>query len=210
MDAIEGQNYFYPNRWARLILTSAEEIVGPQGVAALLNMAGLQKYIDNYPSDNMEKEFSFTEVGKLQQAFWDMYGPRGARVFATRAGRQTFKDGLTSFGSVARAAQVAMKIGSVDKRIKAGLAFFAKFFNTVSDQVVRIDEDDDHWYWIIERDPLSCGRTSDKPVGHMAIGVLQGALSWATEGKQYRITQTQCVSMGDPESVFQIDKEPLD
>ena len=69
MDAIEGQKYFYPNRWARIILTSAEEIVGDKGVAALLNMAGLQKYIGNYPPDNMEKEFSFTEIGKLQQAF---------------------------------------------------------------------------------------------------------------------------------------------
>jgi predicted hydrocarbon binding protein len=210
MNAIEGEKYFYPNRWARIILTSAEEIVGPQGVTALLNMAGLQKYIGNYPPDNMDKGFSFTEIGRLQQAFWDMYGARGARVFATRAGRQSFKDGLTSFGNVAKAAQVAMKIGAVDKRIQAGLFFFAKFFNTVSDQVVRVEEDENKWYWIIERDPLSCGRNSDQPVGHLAIGVLQGALNWASEGKQYRISQTKCISMGEKESVFEIDKVALE
>ncbi len=208
MDALEGQNYFYPNRWARIILTSAEEIVGDKGVTALLNMAGLPQYSGSYPPDNMEKEFSFTEVGRLQQAFWDMYGPRGARVFAIRAGRQSFRDGLTSFGSVARAAQVAMKIGSLETRIKAGLHFFARFFNTVSDQVVRVEEDPDHWYWIIERDPLSCGRVSDRPVGHLAIGVLQGALNWASDGLEYRITQTKCISMGDPESIFAIEKQP--
>ena len=139
-----------------------------------------------------------------------MYGPRGARVFAIRAGRQSFKDGITSFGSVARAAQVTMKLGSMEQRIKAGLNFFAKFFNTVSDQVVRIDEDDDYWYWIIERDPLSCGRSSDKPVGHLAIGVLQGALHFGSGGKEFRIMQTQCVSMGDPESKFAIEKKPIE
>ena len=210
MDAIEGQKYFYPNRWARIILTSAEEIVGAKGVTALLNMAGLQKYINNYPPDNMNKDFSFTEIGKLQQAFWDMYGPRGARVFAIRAGRQSFKDGLTSFGSVARAAQMTMKLGSMEQRIKAGLIFFGKFFNNVSDQVVRVDEDDEYWYWYIERDPLSCGRTSDKPVGHLAIGVLQGALHWASAGKEFRIMQTQCISMGDAESKFAIEKKPIE
>src|SRR5262245_33346360 len=126
------EELFYPNRWPRIILMSAEEIVGEKGVAALLNLAGLPQYIGNYPPDNMKKEFSFAHIGKLQQAFWDMYGPRGARVFATRAGEKTFNDGLSSFGAVAKAAQAAMKITSVEKRMTTALQFFAKFFNTVS------------------------------------------------------------------------------
>ncbi len=210
MDANEGQNYYYPNRWARIILTSAEEIVGEKGVAALLNMAGLSQYIDNYPPDNMDKEFSFTDIGRLQQAFWDMYGPRGARVFATRAGQQSLRDGLTSFGSVARAAQVAMKIGSLDRRINTGLHFFARFFNTVSDQVVHVEEDDEHWTWVIDRCPLCTGRASDKPVCHLAVGVLQGALSWASEGKQFRITPVECIACGDGQSRIKIEKTPIE
>ena len=52
------QQFYYPNRWGRLVLTSAEEIVGEKGMAALLNMAKIPEYIGNYPPDNMEKGFS--------------------------------------------------------------------------------------------------------------------------------------------------------
>ena len=52
----ENEQYFYPNRWPRIILMSTEEIVGERGVAALLNLAGLPEYIGNYPADNMKRE----------------------------------------------------------------------------------------------------------------------------------------------------------
>src|SRR5574341_86943 len=70
------RKYHYPNKWGRVILTSADDVMGEKGVSALLNMSGLQEYIGNYPPDNMKKEFSFEHVGKLQQGFWDMYGNR--------------------------------------------------------------------------------------------------------------------------------------
>lgn len=75
----QNENCFYPNRWMRILLISTEEIIGKNGVNSLLNLAGLPEYIGNYPPDNMKKEFPFDHVGKLQQAYWDMYGPRGDR-----------------------------------------------------------------------------------------------------------------------------------
>src|SRR5687768_13255508 len=143
----DGTTYYYPNKWARIVFTSAEEVMGDRGVTALLNMANMKEYIDNYPPDNMKKEFPFEKVGLLQQAIWDMYGNRGARVFATRAGEQSFKDGLSQFKSVAAAASIAMKVGTLEAKAKIGLEFFSKFFNAVSDQVVEISEDDKHWVW---------------------------------------------------------------
>jgi predicted hydrocarbon binding protein len=203
------EELYYPNRWARIVLTSAEEIVGKQGVAALLNMAGMSEYIDNYPPNNMKKEFSFDELGRLQQAFWDMYGSRGARVFATRAGEQSFNDGLASFGSVARAAQIAMKIGSLEKRMSVGLAFFAKFFNTVSDQRVSVDENETEWHWNLERCPMCTGRTADQPVCHLAVGVLRAAFAWGSDGHHFRITPTACQAMGDEVGIIAIEKDPI-
>lgn len=209
LSAEEGKQYFYPNRWARIVLESAEEIIGDKGVAALLNLAGLPQYIGNYPPDNMKKEFSFEEMGRLQQAFWDMSGARGARVFATRAGERSFNDGLKSFGAVANAAQIAMKIGSLEKRMSVGLAFFARFFNTVSDQVVSVDEDMKEWRWNIERCPMCTGRKTDSPVCHLAVGVLQGAFTWGSDGQRFRMTPVKCQGMGDEVGVITIEKKPL-
>ena len=31
--------------------------------------------------------------------------------------------------------------------LKLGLEFFSKLFNTVSDQVVEVEEDEKHWIW---------------------------------------------------------------
>lgn len=205
----DGSQYCYPNKWARIVLTSAEEVVGDRGVAALLNMAGLPHLISNYPPDNMKKEFGFVEFGRLQQAFWDMYGPRGARVFATRAGEQSFNDGVMIFGSVARAAQVAMKAGSLERRVRIGLEFFAKLFNTVSDQKVRVEEDERHWVWVIERCPMCWGRESEEPVCQLAIGVLQAGLKWAADDKKFRVMATECIAMGKIEGRILIEKQPI-
>ncbi len=206
---MSNDELYYPNRWARIVLTSAEEIVGKPGVAALLNMTSMSDLIDNYPPDNMKKEFTFTRFGKLQQAFWDMYGNRGARVFATRAGEQSFNDGLSRFDTVAKAAQVAMKIGSLEKRISIGLGFFQKFFNTVSDQVVLLEENEKEWRWVIERCPMCAGRKSDQPVCHLAVGVLRAACAWGSDGKQYRITPTQCIASGADKGIIVIEKYPM-
>lgn len=203
----DNEERYYPNRWLRIILTSTEEIIGQNGVKSLLNLAGLPQYIDNYPADNMNKEFPFEHVGKLQQAYWDMYGRRGARAFAIRAGKKTFNDGLDSFGTVAKAARAAMKIGTLERRISLGLQFFAKFFNTVSDQVVSVDEDDENWYWHLIQCPMCTNRTSEYPVCHLAVGVLQGALeNFADANKHYRITATQCIAMGSEEGKIAIEK----
>lgn len=210
-DAKKGEaRYFYPNKWARIILTSAEEVMGPQGVNAMLNMAKVPEYIGNYPPDNMKKEFPFEGVGQLQKAIWEMYGNRGARVFAVRAGEQAFLEGLAQFKSVSAAAQVAMRVGSLEAKVKLGLEFFSKFFNTVSDQVVEIDEDEKHWIWRITRCPVCWGREEEEACCHLAIGVLQAALAWTTEGKKFRLLETECHAMGADNCVIKIEKVPVE
>lgn len=201
-----SDEYYYPNVWGRSILTAAEEILGQKGVNALLNLAGLPEYIGNYPPDNIKKEFSFKHVAAIQEALREMYGTKGARVFATKGGEQTFNHSLEKYDKVQKAARAAMAVGTMRTRMKAGLLFFAKFFNTVSDQKVRVEEDETHWKWIIEVCPMCWGKTSSEPICHLAVGVLNSASKWATGGETLRIKAIECIGNGSKEGIILLEK----
>jgi len=103
-----------------------------------------------------------------------------------------------------------MKIGTLEKRITIGLQFFAKFFNTVSDQQVELVDSSTAWTWKILQCPMCSGRTADAPVCHLAVGVLQAALeNFADKDKRFRITPTECIAMGHEAGTIVIEKDPM-
>ena len=87
----EEPQYAFPNKMGQIMLLAMEEVMGRNGVNAVLNLARLQNRIGNYPPNNFDKEFTFSEVGQLLQALDEMYGPRGGRGLARRAGRACFR-----------------------------------------------------------------------------------------------------------------------
>ena len=90
--------YFYPNRMGRVVLLAMEEILGHSGVNAVLNLASLPEYINNYPSYNQDLNFPFEHISHLQVGFEGAYGPRAGRGLAMRVGRACLKFGLREFG----------------------------------------------------------------------------------------------------------------
>ena len=93
MDPIPKSEYNYANKIARISLQALEEVMGKNGLNAILNLARLKTLVNSYPPNNFDRQFSFEEVGAIQQALEDMYGPRGARGLALRAGRATCRKG---------------------------------------------------------------------------------------------------------------------
>ena len=49
MSRIEPSGYYYPNLMGRIYLEAMEEIMGRNGLNAILNLASLPHLIDNYP-----------------------------------------------------------------------------------------------------------------------------------------------------------------
>src|SRR5258706_14270341 len=70
---------FYPNLIGRLYLISLEDVMGRNGVNALLNLSGARHLVNNYPPSNLKREFPFSDLTTISHATETMYGPRCAR-----------------------------------------------------------------------------------------------------------------------------------
>jgi len=79
METIPLSGLYYPNKMTRIFLLAMEEIMGKNGLNAVLNMSKLPELIDNYPPDDLGKEFDFAKFTALNAALEEMYGPRGGR-----------------------------------------------------------------------------------------------------------------------------------
>lgn len=200
---------YYPNRIGRIYLMAMEDVMGKNGLNAILNLAKLTHLIDNLPSANLEREFDFSDYSALNAALEEMYGPRGGRGLALRAGRASFAQGLKDFGALAGAGDLAFKVLPLPQKLKIGVPAMAKVFSTVSDQTSKVEEKDDHYLYIIEQCPVCWDRKADKPVCHAAVGLLQEGLRWVSGGNEFRVGEIECHAQGDKACVFKIEKEPI-
>jgi predicted hydrocarbon binding protein len=202
--------YYYPNKMGRIILLAMEEVMGRNGVNAILNLARLKNLVNSYPPNNFDRQFSFEEVGSIQQALEDMYGPRGARGLGLRAGRACFKYGIKEFGPVLGIADLAFRMLPLGMKLKVGFEVFAETFNKFSDQIVRLGEDEENYIWIIDRCPVCWERRNDEPCCHLAVGILQEGLYWVSSGKSFHVEEVECIAKGDVTCTILINKRPLD
>jgi predicted hydrocarbon binding protein len=194
----------------RIVLLATEEVMGRNGVNAVLNLAKLRHLVNNYPPNNFDRQFRFEDFGRLQQALEEMYGPRGARGLALRAGRAAFKYGIKEFGPVMGIGDLAFRLLPIGMKMKVGVEVFAEVFNKFSDQVVRLGEDESHYIWIIERCPVCWGRHTTEPCCYLAVGILQEGAYWVSGGKNYSIEEVSCIARGDPTCTILVSKRPLD
>jgi len=210
MESIPKSGFYYANKFARIALEAYEEVMGKNGLNAILNLAGLSHLTDNYPPDNLEREFDFADFTAIHVALEEMYGPRGGRGLALRAGRATFNDALKNFGALAGVGDLAFKVLPLQAKIRIGLPAAAKIFSQVTDQLSTVDETEDAFIWTIHRCPICWGRHGlDKPVCYIATGLLQAMLTWVSGGLEFRVNESKCHAMGDPVCEFVIQKEPI-
>lgn len=201
--------YCYPNRIARIYLQAMEEVIGPNGLRALLNLTGLQRYAEAFPPNNLAKEFDFAAFSGLNAGLETIYGPRGGRGLSLRGGRATFARGLKGFGALAGVGDLAFKILPLQQKLRIGLPALARIFNQFSDQISRVENFEDHFVYYIDRCPVCWGRQSKKPICFVATGLLQESLRWVSGGLDFRVEEFTCIAAGSDSCCFRIDKTPV-
>lgn len=210
MSPIAKAGLYYPSKFGFITLKALEDVMGKNGLNAILNLAGLNHYVDNYPADNLEKTFDFADLSSINIALEEMYGPRGGRGLALRAGRATFADALRNFGALAGAGDLAFKVLPLQAKMRIGIPAMAKIFSQVSDQHSTVEERENEFVYTIHKCPVCWGRSGvDKPVCFIAVGLLQEGLKWVSGGNEFRVNESKCVALGDGVCEFIIQKEPI-
>ena len=204
------ENRPMPNASLRTLLMAIEDVMGANGAKAVLNLGGLQRYINNYPPNNLEPDVTMDDYGAAQQAVEDFYGGRGARAMLTQIGRSLFRYTLEEQPAILGLAGLALKLLPRNTRVKLILNRLADAGTKRLNMDVSVQEVDDRFYLTYGACP---GLFRQRPEAKnelccfTTVGVAQEALRWVSRGKHYRVQQESCKRGGDGQCRFCIYKK---
>lgn len=191
------------NALVRQALEAAEEVMGTNGLNAVLRTSGLERFIDNFPPNDLKPGVKSSEYARFNQAIEEFYG-RGGRGFLNRIGRQSFRYAVDEQAALMGLAEVALKVLPQKGRIKFVLNSMVDALEKTNPQVDAWAGEKDGKMIYVERTCAICyGRTSENPVCHLYVGSLSEAVKWAT-GKDYEIKETACIAKGDDYCQFEV------
>lgn len=204
---------YYPNRFARALLNAMGEVMGEHGLSATLELADLSALNDHYPEDNLAREFDFAALARLNAALDELYGSRGGRGMALRAGRAWFARGMTSFGALTGVSDPAFRALPPETRCRIVLGALAEIFSRFSDQRSWVDETETAFHFHAQPSPTAWDQQADRPICHLLVGLLQEAMRWASNGREYTVRETYCAAVGglaaNTACQFVINKQPI-
>jgi len=197
-----------PNANLRLLFTALQDVLGDNGLKAVLKQGGLERFIDHWPPDDTNRESKFSEYGQVQQAVENFYGgPRGARAMMRRAGHATFQHTLKSRPAILGLVGFALKALPEETRMKFILDRIAKASTDEVNLPAHVEDKNDHFLFVA--DVCTCVfRTRDPKLGpccFVTAGVLEAAVEWAT-GKKHAVKELTCLQNGDDACRYRIEK----
>jgi bacteriochlorophyll 4-vinyl reductase len=201
---------YYPNRLARIYLVALADVMGSNGLAAVLNLARLGHLAADRPPDNLDREFSFEDFAAISQAIEDVYGQRGAKGLSLRAGKATFKYALEDPELMPGLSELQSESLPAGERAEALLRTMAEGFTRLSDQLTHLEKNGEELVLVIEQCPMCWGRRSEVPVCYMAAGMLEEGLRWVGAEKDPVVTETHCMAKGDDACAFVVKSRPME
>ncbi|MDM8527575.1 4-vinyl reductase [Anaerolineales bacterium HSG24] len=206
--SIKKSNLFYQNKIARIYLMSIERTIGKQAMQKVYDLAEVPAD-DRPPPNNYARQFDFAYMGAVNAALGKMYGYRGEHALTTKAGYDSFTDGITEYGAVMGVSDLALKPLSLNMKMKVGLRSLTELFSKFSDGPISLQEEADYFIYTVHHCPVCWGRTSDNAICYATIAIVEAGLKWVSKGAKFRIEEVACHAVGDKNCVVHIWKEPL-
>ena len=198
-----------PNASLRVLFLSMEDVMGQNGVSAVLNASGLTRFVKNYPPNDLTPCVPFEEYAAVVKAVEDFYGPRAARASLIRVGRATFQYALKEHPATLGLAGLALKMMPLNMQMKTVLNNVANGMTKDLHEPAHVEEQADCYLYIKDACGACQGRQAAKPVCFTTIGAILESLKWAS-GKNFDVSETVCRAVGGPTCTFRIAKTPLE
>jgi len=190
------------NTIMRQALVAAQEVMGENGLNAVLRSCGLERYIGNLPPDNLDPAVQTAQYAHFNQAIEEFYG-RGGRGMLRRVGKASFQYGVREQAALLGIAGAALKLLPERQRIKFILNALASALRKSNAQVEVWIDDGERLAYIDSTCGVCHSRKSEVPVCHLYVGSIGEAVEWAT-GSPHVITETHCMAKGDEYCRFEV------
>ncbi len=200
---------YYPNRLALVTLQALEEVIGSTGMQAVFHMAGLQDLTLNPPGDNMSRQFDFSDFSALFSTLNGLFGERGAKTLATRAGRMSAQMGVKLFNETPMPEHEHETTAPMDEPVLKRLIRFSNYLNTVSDQITSVYrcKDGNGFEFMVRVCPACWGRTAGLPACSYYEGLLEGVVRLFSNEPAYTAEETLCKASGNEFCLFLLKKQ---
>lgn len=191
------------NALVRQALISAQEVMGENGLNTVLRTSGLERFIDNFPPDDLNPSIQTSDYARLNEVIEEFYG-RGGRGMLRRIGKASFQYAVREQAALLGIAGVALKLLPLNQRIKFILNALVNALKKSNPQVDAWVEENEGVYAYCDATCAIChGRHSVEPICYLYLGSIGEAVAWAT-GQEFEIVETRCTARGDPHCCFEV------
>jgi hypothetical protein len=203
-------DHSYPNRMGRAILIASEDVLGRNGLRAVLAQARLHRFGEAYPPNNSAREFSFEETGRLLQGLDELYGRRTGRRLARRIGQRCFAIGARDLRLVLLLSRLAFRLLPPETRMRVGLEVASRVVGRFTGCPVRLRENRNDYYWTTQECGFSWKRRCASPCCDLVVGLLQATVNWISGENDYSVREAACIAAGDPACTIEIGRRSAD
>lgn len=191
----EPEKWRFTNALMRQAILAIGEVMGERGLKVVLRQAGLTRYVDELPANNLEQGVSTVEYATLNQAVEEFYG-RAGKGMLRRIGRASFRYGVEEQATLMGVAGTALKLMPQKTRIKFILTQTAKSLMDVNDETyIEVQETPEGFVLADFTCGVCCCRKAERPICHLYVGSISEAVRWAT-GQDYDVHEIECRAMG--------------
>jgi len=191
------------NSLVRQALTSAQEVMGDHGLTTVLKTCGLERFVGNFPPNNLEPAIQASQYARFNEAIESFYG-RGGKGILRRIGKASFQYGIREQSALLGVAGVALKLLPEKQRIKFILNAVADALKKSNPDVqARLDESGERLAYVESTCAICHSRQSTTPICYLYAGSIGEAVLWAT-GREFEVTETHCLAKGDEYCRFEI------